>query len=810
MGDFNAKIGEGNESCLGKFTHGTRNERGEDLINFSLTNNLKIVNTLFKKKANQRWTWRSPNHETHNEIDYILTNKHDIMQDIQVMRKINVGSDHRMVRCRVKVNFQEERRKLFRTRIQPLRIAPNLKEQFKIQLKNAFEVLEEENISINNNKSESVQNLNNNIVKQLIEIAELNGEPKQQTTSKYSPETRKLMEKRRNLKKPTSAKEKIEKAELDKLISKKQRQDIRSHNTKIVESTISQGRGFKLAKKKLNQGRIQMCGIKGKDGTIIKCRERIMERTKEFYQELYASKNHTCAHPSYKKDDVQKPFIPPVTTSEIHQAINQLKRNKAPGEDNITPDLIKDAAEIITPRLANLFTECLKQGKIPTDWQNAIIILLHKKGDQKELGNYRPISLLPIIYKLFTKVITNRIAKELDNQQPREQAGFRKGFSTIDHLHTINQLIEKSCEYNIPLCLAFIDYQKAFDSVEITAVISALEKQGIELTYVNMIKNIYENCTSVIRLHKDSEPFQLQKGVRQGDTISPKLFTACLEEVFKQLDWEEKGLRIDGEYLSHLRFADDIVLITEDPRNLQKMLEELNIKSKDIGLKMNLKKTQVMINNLADPGEDITLEGTPLEKVEKYIYLGQIISMNSNKENEIKRRISLGWQAFGRASSIFKSKIPISLKNKVYNQCILPTITYGAETWNLTKKQMLKLRSAQRAHERIMLNVTWKDHKTATWLREQTKLRDIVETVKQLKWNWAGHLARIEDTRWTIKVTKWTPLENKRNRGKQKIRWRDEIQKFIGNANWYQQAQTRNSWKSKGKAFVQEWTTILG
>ena len=101
------------------------------------------------------------------------------------------------------------------------------------------------------------------------------------------------------------------------------------------------------------------------------------------------------------------------------------------------------------------------------------------------------------------------------------------------------------------------------------------------------------------------------------------------------------------------------------------MLEELNIKSKEIGLKMNIKKTQVMINSLADLGEDTTLEETPLEKVEKYTYLGQITSMNSNKENEIKR-ISLYWRAFGGASPILKSKMPVSLK-KVYDQCILPT-----------------------------------------------------------------------------------------------------------------------------------------
>ena len=138
------------------------------------------------------------------------------------------------------------------------------------------------------------------------------------------------------------------------------------------------------------------------------------------------------------------------------------------------------------------------------------------------------------------------------------------------------------------------------------------------------------------------------------------------------------------------------------------MLDNLNEESKKVGLHMNFSKTKVMHNkHVVDKDTTIEVENKELKKVDHYIYLGQRISMKPSKEEEIKRRITLGWQAFGRASSTFKNqKIPLVLKRRVYNQCILPTVTYGAETWNLTKRLTRKLRSIQSAHERIMLNIT--------------------------------------------------------------------------------------------------------
>ncbi|VDO19677.1 unnamed protein product [Heligmosomoides polygyrus] len=110
---------------------------------------------------------------------------------------------------------------------------------------------------------------------------------------------------------------------------------------------------------------------------------------------------------------------------------------------------------------------------------------MYEKGEGHDICNYRPICLLSVVYKLFTRVILNMISRTLNEGQPYEEAGFRRGFSTIDHIHTITKLIEVSREYKLPLCLTFIDLKKAFDSVEIEAV---MEAPPLCLAFVNLKK----------------------------------------------------------------------------------------------------------------------------------------------------------------------------------------------------------------------------------------------------------------------------------------------------------------------------------
>ncbi|GFO25935.1 reverse transcriptase [Plakobranchus ocellatus] len=103
----------------------------------------------------------------------------------------------------------------------------------------------------------------------------------------------------------------------------------------------------------------------------------------------------------------------------------------------------------------------------------AKIIIIYKKGDPGDIKNYRTISLLSHSYKLFTRLLQKRMERILDENQSRDQAGFRKGYSTTDHIYILNQVIEKSNEYNLPLCAGFIDYEKAFNSVEHFAIFDA-------------------------------------------------------------------------------------------------------------------------------------------------------------------------------------------------------------------------------------------------------------------------------------------------------------------------------------------------
>ena len=191
-----------------------------------------------------------------------------------------------------------------------------------------------------------------------------------------------------------------------------------------IEHAVKNGGSLKAVKKRLGIGKNQMYALKDKRGNVITNRDEIVTVAEEFYRDLYSSRDiQDNTEPRSSSEQID---IPPVTTEEVKKALNEMQRGKAPGEDQITADLLKDGGQIVLEKLANLYTQCLMTASVPESWKNANIILIHKKGDMKDLKNYRPISLLSVAYKVLTKVIANRISATLDLVNLMNKQGFVK------------------------------------------------------------------------------------------------------------------------------------------------------------------------------------------------------------------------------------------------------------------------------------------------------------------------------------------------------------------------------------------------
>ena len=167
-------------------------------------------------------------------------------------------------------------------------------------------------------------------------------------------------------------------------------------------------------------------------------------------------------------------------------------------------------------------------------------------------------------------------------------------------------------------------------------------------------------------------------------------------------------------------------------------------------------------------------------------------------------RIKAGWMRFGMYKDIITDQnISMSLRRRVFDQCILTTMTYGAETWSTTKEINQKLITTQRAMERKMLHLSLRDKVNHKTIRRKTKVKDIIDKIRESKWRWAGHVARYHDNRWTYRLTEWQPREGKRRRGRQKRRWRDDITTYMGTATWTRNARNRREWNCYEEGFVQ-------
>lgn len=161
------------------------------------------------------------------------------------------------------------------------------------------------------------------------------------------------------------------------------------------------------------------------------------------------------------------------------------------------------------------------------------------------------------------------------------------------------------------------------------------------------------------------EYFDISKGVKQGDQLSPVIFNVTLEQMFEKINLENKDIR----------FADDVVLIVENAENLIKMITDLDNKEKTAGLKINYKKSKILSNKARE--NKMKMLDNKIEITDEIIYLGQLFSIENKSEKEVKRTISIGWKEFWFLKTKLKGPFSLKHKNQVFNACVLSPITYG-------------------------------------------------------------------------------------------------------------------------------------
>ncbi|KAK6767035.1 hypothetical protein RB195_026540 [Necator americanus] len=257
----------------------------------------------------------------------------------------------------------------------------------------------------------------------------------------------------------------------------------------------------------------------------------------------------------------------------------------------------------------------------------------------------------------------------------------------------------------MPLCLTFIDLKKAFDSVETEAVVEALDNQGVPTQYIKVLRELYTNFTTGIAPFYNNIIIDVKRGVRQGDTISPKIFTDIFENAMGKLEWDEMGVKVDGRQLHHLRFADDIVLITPSISQPERMLTEFDETCGCIGLQPNLQKTMFMRNGCVSDAP-FTLKGTNISECTSYVHLSRELNMMNDLTPELGRRRRAAWRAYKSIEDVVKKTRNTRLPAHLFNTTVLPALIYASETWAIRKQEENAVSVIERAIERVMLGVS--------------------------------------------------------------------------------------------------------
>ena len=209
-----------------------------------------------------------------------------------------------------------------------------------------------------------------------------------------------------------------------------------------------------------------------------------------------------------------------------------MMKTKACDTNGVVVELLKVSGGAMREVVADVFTDLMNPAsEVPSYQREARLKDFFKKGDPLNPENYRPICILPILYKLFSRIVCTRIKGILEQSQSVDQEGFRGGFCCDDHLFAITLVAEKMKEYSLPLWVAAVDFKKAFDSINHGSLWQALHELDVPGLYIQLLQKLYDHHEGFVQNDKTSRAFNIEPGTKQGDPISSILLNACLEKV---------------------------------------------------------------------------------------------------------------------------------------------------------------------------------------------------------------------------------------------------------------------------------------
>ena len=389
---------------------------------------------------------------------------------------------------------------------------------------------------------------------------------------------------------------------------------------------------------------------------------------------------------------------------------------------------------------------------------------------------YRGISLLSTVYKIYSSVINNRVMEIAETHKlfVDEQNGFRAKRSCDDHIYSLTTVIRNRQTKKLPTFVAFVDLEKAFDRVDRQLLFYKLRSMGLGGKLYQSIKGIYANPMAAVNINEYiTGSFVSDFGVRQGDPLSPTLFSLFLNDLAEEIKNTGLGINMNDRSLNILLYADDLALITESETDLQTLLSILYNWCQKWRMKVNVKKTKVVhfrCKNVVQSDFQFKYGDNTVDIVEKYKYLGLILDEYLDYQVTATVLANSAGRALGSIQNKFNQLkgLGYNTYSKMYSSGVIPIMDYCSGIWGY--KNHSKCDTVQNRALRFFLGVSINAPNHAikgdmAWLNPNSRHK--IEMLRY--WN---RLMLMDDSRITKHIFKWDKSINKRN-------WCNEVFKIL-------------------------------